>query len=54
MKMESRPPVILMTGRTEEVLADELLAEGASRCLQKPFRLKDLLAEITDVLGDDK
>ncbi len=54
MEMESKPPVILMTGRTEEVLADELLAEGASRCLQKPFRLKDLLAEITDVLGDDK
>ncbi len=54
LEMESRPPVILMTGRTEEVVADELLAEGASRCLQKPFRLKDLLAEITDVLGDGK
>lgn len=45
------PPVLVMTGRIEGHLAEELLASGASAYVQKPFALDDILGAIHDVLG---
>ena len=45
-RLPQPPPVILMTGKAGENLAQEMLAWGARECLQKPFDLADLLAAV--------
>lgn len=37
------PPVIIITGRLEGFVKEELLGAGAAVCLSKPFRLLDLV-----------
>jgi len=46
-----RPAVIMITGLADEQLFSELMDQGVSRCLSKPFRLAMLLSTIEDVLA---
>ncbi len=45
------PPVVVMTGRIEQTVADELSAAGAAECLTKPFRRKELLRAMAEALS---
>ena len=44
-------PVIIMTGRLERALHDEVMALGAARSIEKPFNLSELLRVLAEVLG---
>ena len=44
------PPVIIMTGRLERVLRDEVMAMGAVQTIEKPFDLSKLLLLLAEVL----
>ncbi|MBP8952192.1 MAG: response regulator [Armatimonadetes bacterium] len=46
-----RPPVIVMTGRLERALHDEVIAMGAARSIEKPFELRTLLRLVSEVLA---
>jgi len=46
----SRPPVVVLTGKTEAYVEEALLAAGAARCLQKPIGVEQLLSSIDEVL----
>jgi len=52
--MPRRPTTIIMTGRAEERLADELVAKGAVACIRKPFRLQQMLELVTAHLPQDQ
>ena len=45
------PPVLLVTGSVEGDLAPDLMAAGAAACFQKPFNLRDIVAEVGRQLG---
>jgi PAS domain S-box-containing protein len=45
------PPVIVMTGRLEQSLRDELLGRGAAACLAKPFQRDDLVSALAEALA---
>ena len=45
------PPVVIMSGRIERALHDEILALGAARTIEKPFALGALLRALAQVLG---
>lgn len=45
------PPVIIITGRLERSLREEVAALGAACCVEKPFDLSDLLRAISTVLA---
>lgn len=47
------PPVVLITGMSEEGLANELLKLGADACLQKPFGMFDFLQTLRTLLQDE-
>ena len=47
------PPVVIITGRSEEDMIGELIREGAAVCLRKPFHLHELLEAVRGVLGED-
>lgn len=49
-RRDGPPPVIFMTGNGAPDVRDEALALGAHAFLQKPFELRQLLAEIESVL----
>lgn len=44
------PPLLVITGRGEAHVAEEMAALGARRCLQKPMRLADVIAAIDEML----
>lgn len=44
------PPVVLMTGAMDLTLATRLIAKGAVGCLNKPFRLRDLVGAVRPYL----
>lgn len=48
--MAGAPPVIVMTGRLEQSLRDELLRCGAAGCLAKPFQREALVRALAEVL----
>jgi CheY-like chemotaxis protein len=48
--LEPPPPVIVMTGRGEPQVADEMRELGATACLQKPFRLAALTAAVAETV----
>jgi DNA-binding NtrC family response regulator len=48
--LESPPPVIVMTGRLETHIADELIAAGADECVQKPATRETILGAVTRAL----
>ncbi len=50
--MDDPPPTILMTGRLEVHIAEDLLSLGASRCLTKPFSRAALLRAIEELVGE--
>lgn len=47
-----RPPILVITGLASNDEIDEALRLGASKCIRKPFHLKNLLSEITSLLHD--
>lgn len=44
-------PFIMMTGSSMSMLEDQAMKMGSSRYVTKPFRLKDLVRTIEEVLG---
>ena len=48
---DEAPSVIVMTGRLERALHDEVMGLGAVRTIEKPFRLKDMLGLLADVMA---
>jgi len=44
------PPLVIITGRAEAGVTDELLASGAVACLHKPFGLPELVATVEGAL----
>jgi CheY-like chemotaxis protein len=48
---DDAPPVIIMTGRLERVLHDEVIAMGAAQTIEKPFDMDKLLRLLAEVLG---
>ena len=51
-KTGQRPPILVITGLASNDEIDEALRLGASKCIRKPFHLKNLLSEITGLLHD--
>ena len=49
---DEAPPVVIMTGRLERALHDEVLALGAARSIEKPFDMGKLLRVLAEVLGE--
>jgi CheY-like chemotaxis protein len=49
---ESRPPVILLTGHPSSALFSEARKAGARVTLSKPYEERELLSEITRILGE--
>ena len=47
---DAAPPVIVMTGRLERALHDEVMALGAAGTIEKPFHLTDMLRMLAEVL----
>ncbi len=45
------PPLVVMSGRLERALHDEVIALGAARSIEKPFDLGELLRVLAEVLG---
>ena len=50
MMGDDAPPVVIMTGRLERALHDEVIALGATRSIEKPFNLGKLLQLLAEVL----
>jgi two-component system, cell cycle sensor histidine kinase and response regulator CckA len=48
--MDRGPQVVVITGRIEHSVAEELLAAGARACIAKPFRRRELLDALVDAL----
>jgi len=44
-------PFIMMTGSSMSLLEDKAMKMGSSRYVTKPFRLRDLVKTIEEVLG---
>ena len=49
-ELEVPPPVIMLTGRLEAYVVEELVALGAAECLQKPVSREAILAAVARVL----
>jgi DNA-binding response OmpR family regulator len=47
---DDTPPIIIVTGRLERELHDEVMALGAAGSIDKPFRLNDLLRLLLSVV----
>jgi CheY-like chemotaxis protein len=45
------PPVLLITGKVEEDLTSELMSAGAAACLEKPFTIRGIVAEVARLSG---
>ncbi|NSW58125.1 MAG: PAS domain S-box protein [Armatimonadetes bacterium] len=48
---EDRPPVVVMTGRLERPLHDEVVSLGAARTIEKPFEFRALLRTVNALLA---
>ncbi len=48
--LPTAPPVVIMTGRVEQHLLDDLRSAGAVCCLQKPFPLSEILTTALQVM----
>jgi signal transduction histidine kinase len=48
------PPVIVMTGSTSPEDIEEAIRRGARTCLQKPFELRQLLAEVDGLVAEHR
>jgi CheY-like chemotaxis protein len=51
-RLDPPPPVVVLTGRIEEDLTDDLRRAGAAACLRKPVDIKQLLAAIAEAIGE--
>lgn len=49
--LREAPPVVVITGRIEPSVAEELLAAGARACLTKPFRRGELLGVLAEAMA---
>lgn len=47
---DAAPPLVVMSGRLERSLHDEVIALGAARSVEKPFALSKLLRTLSEVL----
>ena len=50
-ELADSPPVVIVTGREEDHILDELRAAGAAHCLRKPVMLPDLLAMVKNMVA---
>jgi len=48
---DNAPPLIVISGRLERALQDEMIALGAARFVEKPFSLRRLLQTASELLG---
>ncbi len=51
-ELPNPPPVLVVTGWSENAFDDTLKSLGVAKCLRKPFGVDDLLAALREVLGD--
>lgn len=44
-------PMVVVTGKLETAVAEELRAAGVSLCIQKPFELRHLVGVVDELIG---
>jgi CheY-like chemotaxis protein len=50
--LECPPPVIIVTGKIEVGLANQVMSLGARRLLSKPFSLQELRSAVLELVGN--
>jgi two-component system chemotaxis response regulator CheY len=53
LEMDPKAKLIAITATTKEGVQEECEAAGLKRLIRKPFRMKELLSTIEDVLSND-
>lgn len=50
-RLENPPPILLITGMIEDKRLEQMMKEGVTACLRKPFTLNELMQTVDDLLS---